>query len=102
MGGKFIGGFIVSKATAAKNAVNGKIDENQKLAMARDTAKEKATKLGSAISKGFGSLWSKVNPKKTEEKKEGEVAAKPEENNQEVECMQVNLQQNVNQNKNYE
>ena len=27
-GGKFIGGFIVSKATAAKNAVNGKIDEN--------------------------------------------------------------------------
>jgi hypothetical protein len=56
-GGKMVGGFIVTKAKAAKEVVSEKIDNNEKLSNARDVAKEKASSLTSVMSKGVSNLF---------------------------------------------
>lgn len=59
IGGKFVGGFIATKAKAAKDVVSEKIDNSEKLSNARDVAKEKASTLTQAVSQGVSGLFSK-------------------------------------------
>ena len=62
--GKQVGEFIGDKVKEAGDKIDKKIDENPKIAKARDTTKEKAIEIGKFVEKGIGKLLKKIGVKK--------------------------------------
>lgn len=64
VGGKAVGGFIVDNSKRIGSKLDAKIMENEKLARAKEVARQSANKTGKAIGTGVTSLLTKVGLRK--------------------------------------
>ncbi len=64
-----VGGFLYTQAKEITHKIDQKIDQNEKLAKARDTTKEKINVVGNAVVKGVSSIFKKIGFKKEEAKR---------------------------------